>query len=395
LQIHFLADMASRRPVDSSHDRQSDRRVKRISGARQPPIMIIRSDTELTRWLGIPAHSDILDIPPSDLIAESQLIVRRRIKNVKRAANPVMRVMISGRVVVFPAKPRLPCGRWNRVPGYPMSCPGANPIRSERAELARHFQPIIDELCFAHPPDTDRFEIQSASGSIFRNLLWRQPPEYIGFDRGTGHEFPDTSVESVEVIASLGPVEPFVCRIDDRRGEGIDPITAVLNGQTDRIKRPADIDPVEIAQQPLLAKDEILAAGPQTYRTLIGVPELHISEPQIHGIGEGRSVRDAPLKVNSGILAFEHELQPARCAQAKINPQAVQQMHIILPWCKASIKKAFVPCSKQAPEVQPVRQSWGDFACNRLGGYRSGEKDPHPYCLREPTIHQIGILYQL
>lgn len=168
-----------------------------------------------------------------------------------------------------------------------------------------------------------------------------------------------------------------------------------MNGQPDRIKRPADIDPVEIAEEPLLAKDEILAAGTKTYRTLIRVPELHISEPQIHRIGEGRSVRDAPLKVNSRILAFEHELQPARCAQAKIKPQAVDQMDIILPLCKASIKKAFVPCPKQAAELQPVRQSRVDFACYRLSGCRSGEKNPYPYYLREPTIHGIGILYPL
>src|SRR5690242_13974698 len=92
VQINFLPNPAPRRPVSPSHNQHSGRRVESVSGAGQPPIVVIRGDAELPTGLSVPAYANIMYIPPANLITEAVLIVRRWIQDIKRAPDAIMRV---------------------------------------------------------------------------------------------------------------------------------------------------------------------------------------------------------------------------------------------------------------------------------------------------------------
>src|SRR6516162_1614788 len=69
LKVYLLADVSPGGAVDPSDHRNPGWCIKRVAGAGQPPIVVVRQKAELWSWLRFPAESNVVNVSPAHLIA--------------------------------------------------------------------------------------------------------------------------------------------------------------------------------------------------------------------------------------------------------------------------------------------------------------------------------------
>ena len=134
-------------------------------------------------------------------------------------------------------------------------------------------------------------------------------------------------------VVEVGLIVLRACRDDDGRGECIDPPRLLLPPQLYRIEGPADVIPIEGADQPLIALAEDLPAGSQCQREHRRIANLNVGLAQIERViafraklpGNVGSIRE-PL---TRILLLPVNLQPRRRPQHHTNAQTQQKPVIV------------------------------------------------------------------
>ena len=69
LKVYLLADVSPSGTVDPSDYRSPGWCIKRVPGAGQPPIVVVRQKAELRGWLRFPTEPNVVNVSPAHLIA--------------------------------------------------------------------------------------------------------------------------------------------------------------------------------------------------------------------------------------------------------------------------------------------------------------------------------------
>src|SRR5580704_19040129 len=112
-------------------------------GVGQEEIVAAGPELPLARQSEFLPDTKILDIAPTELVRQPELIVRARIDRIEGVVVAILVVLAPGGVIVLQERTRLEAQALDRISPHPVSRPRADLIDTEIAPLIRHFGAVV------------------------------------------------------------------------------------------------------------------------------------------------------------------------------------------------------------------------------------------------------------
>jgi hypothetical protein len=239
-------------------------------------------------------------------------------------------IAIAGRVVVLEKRARSGFDFGQSVAKDPVAGERAHIVDAQRACLTGNLQAIIEirrEL--SNPSEADCLEVQLARSSRLAPNSPPETPKGVGLNGGFWNDLAEGAVDAMQIVPVRSSIERAVSQVDDRRSERINPkILPSITG-TDCIERTSGVGPIEMPNQTLLAKKQLLATDTKSELTALDIPEFHERLSNIECVFERWSVWFGIPAPDLAILALELKLHPIRGDDRGVDAGASEDVTII------------------------------------------------------------------
>src|SRR5690242_6802336 len=247
-----------------------------------------------------------------------------------------------------------------RVSQGEIHCIGTDGITARRrvigAELAKEMYFVIQlVLRCACGSDSHRLPISASGETIFGSEPWSQMPQEVGLYRRAGKNVSDRPVESMQIASCFAVVESSVYGVNHRCAEGIRAHIGEMHSRANGIEGARSVEPVCRAENPLVAKKQLLTAGANGEMILFKIPQFQKSLSQVERVLKRKCGGDGSIPQYTRILHLCKYAEPG-VTHIHVQLKTAQQIALIVAGRVPASFVAFCPDAILAREAQPGRK---------------------------------------
>ena len=203
------------------------------------------------------------------------------------------------------------------------------------------------------PSDAGRAGVQNGGRSGFSGLIRSASREEIGFDVERRHERGQHDIHAGQEAARLGPVDAIGTNADAEAGEGVEAPAIAAPRRTDGIERAACVEPVGVANQPLIAKHQLLSSGAHAEAGWCRASNVDVGESRVDDVLKRRPPHRLLVEEHARVLKLNHNPPRLLRLQHDPEPEPVQRVGIVVPRLKACALHAFQANAVLGARLQP------------------------------------------
>ena len=284
LRVIFFADVRAGAGRGIAGDHRPQRTIKSVMRVGEPIVAPRARDDPIPPEPNPHSGVDGLQIFPGKLIGQAKMIVDIGIERIEGVSHPVVRVAVTGGVIVFGEKTRPVAELIECVARYAKPAARTNVIAAQMTCLYGAFRVVVPGFvnCTRQAQAHD-FLIEIAGDALFVLLIRREPPEQEGLDQTAWQDGLQFAVESIEVVSGLMMRKAIVGSENRRRRERGCRHRAPVGHGLDGVVAFRRVPPIRRSEQPAIFEVQILASGAQGEMALGHVAEIYIAAAEVPG----------------------------------------------------------------------------------------------------------------